>query len=31
MGKSEAAVKMLLLRGLRDLRQRLAPSVEEEQ
>ncbi len=31
MGKSEAAVKMLLLRGLRDLRQRLAPSAEEEQ
>jgi RNA polymerase sigma-70 factor (ECF subfamily) len=30
LGKSEAAVKMLLLRGLRDLRARLVQTVEEK-
>ncbi len=31
MGKSEAAVKMLLHRGLRDLRERCAPGSQEEE
>ena len=30
MGKSEAAVKMLVLRGLRDLRERFALTLQEE-
>jgi RNA polymerase sigma-70 factor (ECF subfamily) len=30
MGKSEAAVKMLILRGMRDLKQRLAVALQEE-